>query len=213
MTPIAGRSMLRCGGFRMPEHENERWHQKFLPAKAPPVTLPPVWASSDERAMAQPCTPTTISVVDRGADEEGTAKEHTSVEAVNEDRSVEPVNEDRSVEPVNEDRSMKMTHKCMAWGEAEVAKAKTTVVPETTTAEVPETATTKAMTTKAHCRCCSRVWHMDGRHTSRASPAFRKGQGGECNGRDYKLMLEHWTSPCAATRPRSRGSWRDRTGM
>ena len=104
-----------------------------------------------------------------------------------------------SSEVVNEEMSVNMTDKPVVGGE--VAKTKTTEVPETTTAKVPETATTKAMTTKAHGRCCSRIWYSEGRHSSRAPSAFRKGQSGECNGRDRKLMLEHWTSPCAATTP------------
>src|SRR5262245_13992239 len=147
MKPLPIAAMLRCGSFWIcgtPETSGGTRRRKFLPTEAPAVTPPPVGASCDERAVAQPRTATAISVVDGGADEEGAANEHTSVE---------PVNEERSVEPVNENRAVEMTYKCMAWSEAEVAKAKTTEAPETTNAEVPETTT--AMTTKAHGRCCS----------------------------------------------------------
>jgi len=130
-----------------------------------------------------------------------------SVKAVSEERSVEAVNEERSVKAVNEERSVKMTDKSVVGGE--VAKTKTTEVPETATAEVseaataevPEPTTAKTMTTKAYARYVSRMRYIDGRNSSRAPPACRKRQNGECNGRAYKLMPEHWTSPCAATSP------------
>ena len=70
---------------------------------------------------------------------------------------------------------------------SEVAKTKTTEVPEAATAEVPEPTTAKTMTTKACPRYVSRMLYIDGRNSSRAPPAFRKRQNGECNGRAYKL--------------------------
>jgi len=140
----------------------------FLPAEAPAVTLPPVWASCDERAVAQPRTPSTIGVVEGGPHEESTANEKMSVEVVSEERSVEAVNEERSVEAVNEERSVKMTDKSVVGGK--VAKTKTTEVPETATAEVseaataevPEPTTAKTMTTKAYLRYVSRMRYVDG---------------------------------------------------
>src|SRR5215470_12921681 len=115
MKPLPVAAVLRSGSFWIcgtPETSGGTRRRRFLPAEAPAVTSPPVRASCDERSVAQPGAPTTISVVDGGADEEGTANEHMSVEAVNEERSMEAVNENRAV---------KMTDKRMAWGETEVA--------------------------------------------------------------------------------------------
>ena len=129
--------------------------------------------------MAQPRTSTTIGVVDRGPDEESTANESMSSEAVNEDRSSEAVNEDKSAEAVNDDRSAeavndersaKMADKPRVGGE--VAKPKTTEVPEPTPAET--------MTTKAHPRNGSGMGYIDARNGSRARCTIRECQGGEC---------------------------------
>jgi hypothetical protein len=116
--------------------------------------------------------------------------------------SVESMKEYRSVESMNEVRSMKMANKRMAGSKAEVAKPKTAEASEPSTPEVSETPTTETMTTtKAHRRCCSRLPGIDRRESCRAYPTFRVRQSGERKGRHYKLMLEHWTSPCVATTP------------
>ena len=164
--------------------------------------MPPVWASGYERTVAQPCTPATVCIgrIYRGADEEGVANEDTSVEAVKEDRSVEAVKEDRSV---------KMTDKGAVGGEAEVTKPKSTEVSETATAKVSETTTV----TKPHRRCLRGVRDNDTRKGSRARLDFRERQSGERKRRHSKLMLEHWSSPCATKTPAIRmaaGVTRDR---
>jgi hypothetical protein len=133
--------------------------------------------------MAQPRAPTIIAI-DGGADEERTTNENTSVESM------------------NEERPTKMADKRMAGEKAEVAKPRTSEVSEPSTPEVSETSTAETMTaTKTHLRCCSRVPYIDRRESCRACPAFRGRQSGERKGRQYKLMLEHWTSPCVATTP------------
>ena len=178
--------------------------------------MPPVWASGYERTVAQPCTPATVCIgrIYRGADEEGVANEDTSVEAVKEDRSVEAVKEDRSV---------KMTDKGAVGGEAEVAKSKTTEVSETAATKVSETAATKVSETaatkvsetaatettamtKPHRRCLRRVRGNDTQKGSRARLDFRERQSGERKRRHSKLMLEHWSSPCATKTPAIRAA-------
>jgi len=81
-------------------------------------------------------------------------------------RAPAPTGLDLSVEAVKENRLVEVTDKGVVGSKAEVAKtAKTT--------KVSETATTKTMTTKAHCRCYGGR-HIDGRYSSRVSPAFRQ---------------------------------------
>ena len=129
-------------------------------------------------------------------------KEDRSVKAVKEDRSVKAVEEDRSVEAVKEDSSVKMTDKGAVGGEAEVAKPKSTEVPETAATKVSETAATETTAmTKPHRRCLRRVRGNDTQKGSRARLDFRERQSGERKRRHSKLMLEHWSSPCATKTP------------
>jgi hypothetical protein len=154
--------------------------------------------------VAQPGTPGIVTI-DGGAEEKCTT---------NEDTSAEWAKEYRSVEPMNEERSVKMTDKRTAGGKAEVAEPKTAEVSEPATAEVsepataevsesataevskPATAETMTATPKAYRRCCRGMWQIDGRNSRRAYAAFRVRQSDERKGRHYKLMLEHWSSPC-----------------
>jgi hypothetical protein len=154
--------------------------------------------------VAQPRTPSIVTI-DGGADEERPTNENTSADWTEEYRSADRTEEDRSAEPMDEKRSVKMTDKRVAGGKAKVAKPKTTEMSEPTTpevsepaAEVAEPTTTETMATTTHRRCCRGVREIGWRKSGRA---FRERQSGERKGRHYKLMLEHWTSPCVMTTP------------
>src|SRR5262249_23573666 len=140
-----------------------------------------------------------IGVIDRGPDEEGTASENMSSEVVNEDRSVEAVNEERSVN---------MTDKPVVGGE--VAKTKTTEVPETakvpeiTSAEVPEPAITETVTTTAPPRRAGGRRYREGRNSGRAPCPIRECKSGDCWGGYRKVMLERWPPLWPAQIPANR---------
>jgi hypothetical protein len=100
-----------------------------------------------------------------------------------------------SGKPVNNDTSVKRMDKCVAGGEAEVPRAKSTEVSETTakvsettTAKVAETAAEAAVTTP-HSRCLMGARKIDTRKPGRARLNCSERQNGERQRGQSKLML------------------------
>jgi len=117
-----------------------------------------------------------------------------SGDTVNNDMSGDTVNNDMSGDTVNNDTSVKRMDKGVAGGEAEVPRAKTTEVSETT-AKMSEPTTTKVSETAVttpHCRCPRGVRDIDSwKDCARLN--FRERQNDKRQRRQSKLMLEHWT--------------------
>ena len=117
---------------------------------------------------------------------EAANEDDTSGKPVNNNTSGDTVNNDMSGDTVNNDTSVKPMDKGVAGGEAEVPRAKTTEVSETT-AKMSETAVTTP-----HSRCPRGVRDIDS-WKGCARLDFRERQNDKRQRRQSKLMLEHWT--------------------